>query len=437
MDSILKEINTVGGVSGSFVCDEVGEVMALAMPNVFDAETARTVGRAAAQTLSSLQMARRRKIGEVDLVYAGGRVIVKAMTRGYLIILCVRNVNVPLLNLTANMALKRLAAEMNRAKESMPAPVPQAAKPASQPAPVTPVEPVAPEIAAAPAPEPKADPLSAAIPALADLAEALISGAEELGVRRTTLLTILEPRYRTLMPKYRFLNERSFSFGKLTLDHFTAGVPSTEAVAALSELIGEIYRSGSDFLKPDQAKSLYQLAYQAVARKNGAVLQHPAVQKMLPQPVPLISQPAPATAAPAVVSAPQTKNGSLSVAVPALANLAEALIGGAEKQGVNRSTLLTILDSRYRTIMSKYHLNESSFVSGKFDLSHWSEAEISPADAVEALGEMVNEIYHAETRLLGRERVKALYQQAYQSVAQKDSVVLQQPTVQAMLPQRG
>jgi hypothetical protein len=430
VESILKEINAVGGVSGSFVCNEAGEAVALAMPSVFDAETARAVGHAAAQTLSGLQMARRRKIGEMDLVYAGGRVIVKAMTRGYLVILCVRNVNVPLLNLTANMALKRLAAEMSKSKEGAP----QAAKPASQPAPGAPVA------AAAPAPEPKVDPLSAAVPVLAALAEALMLGAEEMGVRRTTLLTMLEPRYRAMMPKYRFLNERSFSFGKLNLIHF-AGVPPAEAAAALGELIGEIYRSGSDLLEPDQAKSLYQRAYQAVTQKNGAVLQHPAVLKMLPQPVPPIDQPAPAgpaqPAAPAAASMPQPQDDSLNGAVPALAHLVEELIRGAEKLGINRTTMLTILDSRYRAIMSKYHLNEQCFVSGKLNLSYLSAAEIQPTDAVEALGELIDEILRIELRLLGSSRGKTLYQQVYQAVTHTDGAALQKPAIRALLPPLG
>jgi predicted regulator of Ras-like GTPase activity (Roadblock/LC7/MglB family) len=427
MDSILKEINAVSGVSGSFVCDETGEVMASAMPSVFDAETTHTVGRTAAQTLSSLQMARRRKIGEMDLVYAGGRVIVKAMPRGYLIVLCIRNVNVPLLNLIANMALKRLATAMSKPRENTPAPQPvRPAQPVSQAAPAAVAPSSSQTISAAPAPTippTREESLSTAIPALAGLTEALIQGAAEMGVGRTTLMTILEPRYRAIMPKYRFLNEQSFAFGKLNSRHL-AGAPPVEAAAALGELIGEIYHSASDLLGPDRVKSLYRQACLSVMQKNGTALQLPAVQKILPQAIPPTSQPA-----------PQAQNGSLSSAVPGLVDLAEELIEAAHERGIERATLLTILDSGYRALVPKYNfLNESSFALGKLNASHFTADGVPPAQAVEALGELIGEIYRIESKLLGPDRAKALYQQAYQSVTQKDGTVLQQQAVKTILP---
>jgi predicted regulator of Ras-like GTPase activity (Roadblock/LC7/MglB family) len=108
METILKDINAVVGVTGSFVCDDEGQILARLMPNVFDGDLLSPVARTIAQTIAGLKIARRRKVGDIDLLYDQGRLIVKSLDEGYLCILCVCRINVPLLNLTANVAAKRL-----------------------------------------------------------------------------------------------------------------------------------------------------------------------------------------------------------------------------------------------------------------------------------------------------------------------------------------
>jgi predicted regulator of Ras-like GTPase activity (Roadblock/LC7/MglB family) len=108
MEDILKDINAVVGVTGCFICSGEGQVLASALPDLFDETILSTVGRTMAQTVAGLATARRRKVGDIDLVYAQGRLIAKNLREGCLCILCVRHINVPLLNLTANVAVKRL-----------------------------------------------------------------------------------------------------------------------------------------------------------------------------------------------------------------------------------------------------------------------------------------------------------------------------------------
>ena len=107
MDSILENINAIVGVTGCFVCDSEGEALASVLPDVFG-EAALTVGRTAMQTVLGLQTTRRRRVNDLDLLYKEGRIIVKSLGEGCLCILCVRNINVPLLNLTANLAVRKL-----------------------------------------------------------------------------------------------------------------------------------------------------------------------------------------------------------------------------------------------------------------------------------------------------------------------------------------
>lgn len=109
MERILQDVNRVVGVTGSFVCDQEGKVLARALPGLFDGATLSTVARTAAQTVAGLETARRRKVTDLDLVYGDGRLVLKNLANGCLCILCVRNINVPLLNLTANLAARKLS----------------------------------------------------------------------------------------------------------------------------------------------------------------------------------------------------------------------------------------------------------------------------------------------------------------------------------------
>lgn len=119
MESILQSINEVVGVKGSFVCDEEGELVAHVLPSAVDETRLLPAARTLFQTLEGVQKARRRKVTEFDLVYRQGRMVVKNLRPGCLCILCVRSMNVPLLNLTANVAARKLS-EMLKERERPP-----------------------------------------------------------------------------------------------------------------------------------------------------------------------------------------------------------------------------------------------------------------------------------------------------------------------------
>jgi predicted regulator of Ras-like GTPase activity (Roadblock/LC7/MglB family) len=108
VESILEDIKAVVGVTGCFVCDSEGEVLASVLPGVFEGEAILSAGRTAIQTVLGLQTTRRQRVNDLDLLYREGRIIVKSLGEGCLCILCVRNINVPLLNLTANLAARKL-----------------------------------------------------------------------------------------------------------------------------------------------------------------------------------------------------------------------------------------------------------------------------------------------------------------------------------------
>ncbi len=116
MEAILKDINGMTGVMGSFVCDEEGQTLAKALPEIFDDEMLAQAGRTAAQTTAGLWMAKQRAVGEIDLLFSGGRLIIKGLDSACLCILCTPRLNLPLLNMTANVAVKKLQQAISAAR---------------------------------------------------------------------------------------------------------------------------------------------------------------------------------------------------------------------------------------------------------------------------------------------------------------------------------
>jgi predicted regulator of Ras-like GTPase activity (Roadblock/LC7/MglB family) len=112
MEETLRDICAVVGVSGCFVCDDAGRVRASAPLEDFDERVLETVGRTISQTTAGLFMSRRRKVHEIDLLYSKGRVVIKPLAEGFLCVICARTMNVPLLNLTANVAARKLTEAM-------------------------------------------------------------------------------------------------------------------------------------------------------------------------------------------------------------------------------------------------------------------------------------------------------------------------------------
>ena len=133
MESLLSDINAVIGVNGSFVADKKGHILARALPSVYDAPTLEVVARTMMQTFAGLETARRRKVGDIDMVFGEGRLIVKPFGEGCVGIVCVPRINVALVNLTANVTVRKIHDELKeRAAASAPA-APAAVSPTAAP----------------------------------------------------------------------------------------------------------------------------------------------------------------------------------------------------------------------------------------------------------------------------------------------------------------
>jgi predicted regulator of Ras-like GTPase activity (Roadblock/LC7/MglB family) len=106
MQDILRYINSVEGVIGSAVFNENGVVVAQAFPPLVDAYALKSFAGLVRECVHSLQVARSLDI--IDLRYADGRIIIKTFPGALLCLLCAKNINLQVLTITLNLAVKKL-----------------------------------------------------------------------------------------------------------------------------------------------------------------------------------------------------------------------------------------------------------------------------------------------------------------------------------------
>lgn len=137
MQAILGDIGALMGVMGSFVCDRQGALVGHAMPAGTNEAALAVIGRSLMQTLTGLEVDRHKRPSELDMVFAGGMLMVKNLGTGCLCVLCARQANVAMVNMTANMAARKLKDALGQvaAAPGGTAPAPKAAMP---PAPAPP-----------------------------------------------------------------------------------------------------------------------------------------------------------------------------------------------------------------------------------------------------------------------------------------------------------
>jgi len=119
MEALLQAIATAPGVTAAFVCSGAGKVEASAVPGEMSAQALETVARTLTQTLGGIELARKRKVGDLDMGFAGGRLLVKALSPGCLCLLTVKRVNVALVNLSANVTVKKIK-DLRKAAGAVP-----------------------------------------------------------------------------------------------------------------------------------------------------------------------------------------------------------------------------------------------------------------------------------------------------------------------------
>jgi predicted regulator of Ras-like GTPase activity (Roadblock/LC7/MglB family) len=103
MVGVLNQINSVPGIIGCMVCDEEGRPAAEKFPPLFDVSM---MSEAAATLADSSQ-----GLGAAELLelrYNDARIVVRKMAQSFLVILCTKSVNMQLLSISLNVAVKKL-----------------------------------------------------------------------------------------------------------------------------------------------------------------------------------------------------------------------------------------------------------------------------------------------------------------------------------------
>ena len=107
MQAVLTQINSVPGIVGSMLCDEDGKLAAHVFPPLFDTSMMSEAAVALSDSALGLQGATG-AVELIDLRYNDARIVVKTMPQSFLILLCTKAVNMQLLTISLNVAIKKL-----------------------------------------------------------------------------------------------------------------------------------------------------------------------------------------------------------------------------------------------------------------------------------------------------------------------------------------
>jgi predicted regulator of Ras-like GTPase activity (Roadblock/LC7/MglB family) len=110
MQEILQHINSVDGVIGSAVLSQKGDLLAHNFPALIDATTLKKTAALMLECSYGLLISQTLEL--LDLRYSGGRIIVKTFSGSMLFLLCATTINLQLLTITLNLAVKKLEAQL-------------------------------------------------------------------------------------------------------------------------------------------------------------------------------------------------------------------------------------------------------------------------------------------------------------------------------------
>jgi len=103
MENILKDMNDLPGVRGSFICDGDGTVISTAMPDAYSSQIGHA-GREVVQVIALLHM-----LGEetdvVDFLFSDGRILVNGFKDFSLIVFCEPDTDIAMVRLESNVTL--------------------------------------------------------------------------------------------------------------------------------------------------------------------------------------------------------------------------------------------------------------------------------------------------------------------------------------------
>jgi predicted regulator of Ras-like GTPase activity (Roadblock/LC7/MglB family) len=110
MKDILQHINSVNGVIGSALFSQKGDVLAHTFPPLIDAASLKKAASLTVECSHGLQISQ--TLDLLDLRYSDGRILVKAFPGAMLFLMCANSINLQILSITINLAVKRLESKL-------------------------------------------------------------------------------------------------------------------------------------------------------------------------------------------------------------------------------------------------------------------------------------------------------------------------------------
>jgi predicted regulator of Ras-like GTPase activity (Roadblock/LC7/MglB family) len=107
MEDVLKNIKAVPGVLGCMVCDDHGDLVSQLFPSLFDKEMLSAAIATVYQNLPGLKDFTG-GVKMIDLRFGSGRIVVKPLEGGCLVILCEGTVSLQSLIISMNIAVKQI-----------------------------------------------------------------------------------------------------------------------------------------------------------------------------------------------------------------------------------------------------------------------------------------------------------------------------------------
>ena len=109
MKEKLKEINSIKGVWGYFLCENTGKILEREMPIVFMKHLA-IMGKEVTQVVGLLESLSRGP-ENIDLLFEDGRVMIRSLKNFTLVVFCDPNVDIPMLRLKINVVISEISGD--------------------------------------------------------------------------------------------------------------------------------------------------------------------------------------------------------------------------------------------------------------------------------------------------------------------------------------
>jgi predicted regulator of Ras-like GTPase activity (Roadblock/LC7/MglB family) len=107
MEEVLKQIKTVPGTLGCMVFDDHGHLISHVFPGIFDSKMLTAAVTTVSEKLSGLEDPTG-GVKTIDFRFQNGRILIKPVDGGCLVILCEGTINLQTLIITLNVAVKQV-----------------------------------------------------------------------------------------------------------------------------------------------------------------------------------------------------------------------------------------------------------------------------------------------------------------------------------------